>query len=1218
MARLIAAPTEAEVYLDLAAGRVVPVKGTTRDDVLNGTDGADTIQGLGGDDVLSGMGGNDTLLGGGGTDRVDGGDGDDTIVETDPDGDILSGGAGNDTITVSKGYHDTPDTVLTLSGGDGDDIVKLNADRETLIVDLGEGDDRLDIQANTDGSSGVRTITLGAGRDTVLLNANSYLFSSIGAFHVTDFQAGRGGDYFDLGDYARSNGVNVPSEGYNPFAAGLAELIASGKDTLVVVQGLVVAVLENVRAKALVDENFGFDLDAPAPPGETFTGTEKSEIHYGTDLSDTITMLGGNDTVGGRYGNDLIDGGVGNDRLDGDQGADTLIGGDGNDTLDGGLGLDHVSGGAGDDAIVFSGDGDVIDGGAGYDTLVFYNTDGRPLVDLDARLLPRDGTILLNGQKGTGLEMIEQRLGQLGEGDDRFLLGQLWSAGLELYGGAGDDQIMSGNGNSQLTGDAGNDVLTSFNGDDQLAGDDGDDQLSGGSGRDLIDGGAGDDVLDGGKGDDELYAGGGINRLNGGAGNDFLFSNGLQAGTVLDGGTGQDRLTMTESASAVSLRLTAKGDASQVGDGLATVKNIEAADIQFSKFDDVLTVEAGLKVNVVANGLAGDDRLVAGAGTDKLIGGDGNDVLDGGTNVDTMTGGSGDDTYYVDNAQDLVIEADRGGFDQVFAAVSVTLATYVENGTLLGSAALSLTGNTLDNVLVGNAGANVLEGGYGSDRIDGGAGDDVASYVQATSGVTIDLSGRGAKTVADGNGGTDTLVSIEGLIGSNYADVLRGGDGANSLAGGNGDDVLDGGAGSDRLSGDAGADTVTYARSAVGVQVDLAAGRAMSGSDVDQLSSIETVIGSRFADTIVAGSTAAVLHGGVGNDTITGSAANDVINGGYGSDRIDGGAGVDTLSYADFTEGVSVDLTRGWADYYGQIDQITGIENLVGTARNDTLYGGDAGGSIDGGAGNDVVRGGFGNDTLIGGEGFDTISFERATAGVTIGMAGGVGSARGGTGSDSFSRFEAVVGSQFDDTIRVTDAGAAVDGGGGNDVIALGRDGAVLRGGDGIDTLDLGNLIGGIRIDLSQAGPQNTGYTGTMTITGFEAVAGGDYADTLIGGAADDTLGGGLGDDTLTGGGGADKFVFASIGDIDTITDFQHGIDRIVFPGSVAGLPVGTLSEGMFRNGSVAQDSDDRILYDQNTGALSFDVDGVGGYDAFQVAVISNKAMLSASDFLVI
>jgi predicted extracellular nuclease len=53
--------------------------------------------------------------------------------------------------------------------------------------------------------------------------------------------------------------------------------------------------------------------------------------------------------------------------------------------------------------------------------------------------------------------------------------------------------------------------------------------------------------------------------------------------------------------------------------------------------------------------------------------------------------------------------------------------------------------------------------------------------------------------------------------------------------------------------------------------------------------------------------------------------------------------------------------------------------------------------------------------------------------------------------------------------------------------------------------------------------------------------------DTIIGTPGDDVITGGIGADTLTGGAGADQFVFTSLRDgVDTITDFQPGVDRIV------------------------------------------------------------------------
>ncbi len=143
-----------------------------------------------------------------------------------------------------------------------------------------------------------------------------------------------------------------------------------------------------------------------------------------------------------------------------------------------------------------------------------------------------------------------------------------------------------------------------------------------------------------------------------------------------------------------------------------------------------------------------------------------------------------------------------------------------------GSGADSITGNQAGNTLWGNAGNDSLSGGAGSDlllggagadRLDGGDGIDIASYQEATAGVTADLLTPGLNT---GEAAGDTFFFIEQLTGSNHADILRGDDAANTLTGlaGNdtlngrgGNDVLFGGAGADNLTGGAGADTFVFA-----------------------------------------------------------------------------------------------------------------------------------------------------------------------------------------------------------------------------------------------------------------------------------------------------------------------------------------------------------------------------------------------------------------------
>ena len=107
-----------------------------------------------------------------------------------------------------------------------------------------------------------------------------------------------------------------------------------------------------------------------------------------------------------------------------------------------------------------------------------------------------------------------------------------------------------------------------------------------------------------------------------------------------------------------------------------------------------------------------NDTLTGTTAANVLTGLGGNDMLNGGVGGDWMLGGTGNDTYVVDNVGDVVTELDGEGTDTIQSSMSFSLAglAFVENLTLTGTAALSGTGNALDNIIIGNSGANVLTG----------------------------------------------------------------------------------------------------------------------------------------------------------------------------------------------------------------------------------------------------------------------------------------------------------------------------------------------------------------------------------------------------------------------------------------------------------------------------------------------------------------------------
>jgi Ca2+-binding RTX toxin-like protein len=133
-----------------------------------------------------------------------------------------------------------------------------------------------------------------------------------------------------------------------------------------------------------------------------------------------------------------------------------------------------------------------------------------------------------------------------------------------------------------------------------------------------------------------------------------------------------------------------------------------------------------------------------------------------------------------------------------------------------------------------------------------------------------------------------------------------------------------------------------------------------------------------------------ILVGHSGNDTLYGGDGNDTLTGGAGADDLNGGSGVDTVSYADATSRVNLDLrSRGT---YGDAanDTFTSIENVTASAHDDYVYGDSGNNVIDGGAGDDRLRGHNGNDTLIGGAGDDNLSGGSGADTFVFGAFGGV------------------------------------------------------------------------------------------------------------------------------------------------------------------------------------------------------------------------------------
>lgn len=177
-----------------------------------------------------------------------------------------------------------------------------------------------------------------------------------------------------------------------------------------------------------------------------------------------------------------------------------------------------------------------------------------------------------------------------------------------------------------------------------------------------------------------------------------------------------------------------------------------------------------------------------------------------------------------------------------------------------------------------------------------------------------------------GSAGTDTIVGVENLIGSNFNDFLEDNGKANRIDGGSGDDIVRAGAGKDTLIGGDGLDLLDYSGSAAAIRVDLGAGTASGkGIGKDVQSGFERVRGGQASDTLNGGAGDDTLRGGTGEDRLFGSGGRDSLLGEDGGDRLDGGAGTDALD-----GGLGVDTLIGGAGK----DQITG-----GAGRDTYVFG---------------------------------------------------------------------------------------------------------------------------------------------------------------------------------------------------------------------------------------------------------------------------------------
>jgi serralysin len=364
--------------------------------------------------------------------------------------------------------------------------------------------------------------------------------------------------------------------------------------------------------------------------------------------------------------------------------------------------------------------------------------------------------------------------------------------------------------------------------------------------------------------------------------------------------------------------------------------------------------------------------------------------------VSSLIGGTGTDTFIVSGKATItnfggadILQVASGGTANVTEATAWTASSSTSN-----SGTVNITANGL---------AVNLSAAGGPD------------------GYTVTDTSTSGHVALTGSGYADTLIAANG-------DTLTGGGGIDNFVVGSADTVAItdlGNGGADILnvsSGGVANATVTAAWTASsstsnsgtvnittnGLAVNLSAAGGPDGYTVTDASTSGhvTLIGSGYADTLIAANGDTLTGGGGIDNFVVGSADTVAITdlGNGGADILNvssGGVANATVAVAwtassstsnsgtvnITTNGLAVNLSAAGGPHGYSVTNGSGTgTTLTGSAYNDTLTGGSGNDTLNGGGGNDTIIGGKGADILTGGTGSDTFVFVAGDSGQSTGF----------------------------------------------------------------------------------------------------------------------------------------------------------------------------------------------------------------------------------------
>ncbi|MFA6789343.1 MAG: calcium-binding protein, partial [Arcobacteraceae bacterium] len=1157
--------------------------------------------------------GTDTISG---ISNITGGAGNDTIIGSSSQNNTLKGGQGDDTISGGGGQN-------YLDGGIGNgDYVSYDylESGKRVIVDLEAGTGSVDVTnfdelhgfENVIGSSGADTLK-GSNSDNILIGAEGNdTFMSRGGVNTI-----YGGTVTVAGDGTLSanalasgevNTISYEDEAQSVIVdmsqnlSGLNDtgtISTTSRATLYGVQNAIGGTNNdifktNTAVANSFDGNSGNDtvdysnLDATQNISVTLNGSTLATVSITNASNDTIKNI------------ENVTGGAGADSIIGDGTDNILIGGAGNDTLRGTAGNNELYGGA-DNDMIYSGTGnDLIDGGTGTDTVNYSEAIAAVNVDLGIETAQNVG----GGMGEDTLVSIENIIGT--NFDDTFkshftrdnhfngygkgIAGNTVDYSSLIVDNIEEDFVrvdLTTNGQIYIDGNLS--ATDSYTNIQNIIGTDGNDSIYGDTGANTLRGGAGNDTLMGRDGNDYLDGGSGNNTVS------YAYSTSsveldFKIGLGYVSASDQDTLVGIQNAiggTNSDIFKMASGDIANTINGNSALGNL----VSYEYYTAGVTVDLGSSLaQTVVTGSSDIDTLI---NIQNIKGGEGNDTFK--TNFaisNQFDGNSGNNTMDYSNAnasQKIVVTLDGANFRDVSIGTGGSLIVdSIKN-------IQNVYGGAGNDDITGDGNSNILKGGDGSDILRGIAG---LNSLYGEAGADTIYAGTGNDFI-DGGADNDTIYANAG------ENIIYGGSGVDTIFSGSGDDTIYGGT-ADVIGAEQ--DWVSFQTALASVTINLnkvsgdsvagvfagATGYAQSAATgLDSLFGIENIIGSANADIVILRDDEVnTIYAGAGSDTIqAGTSAytgGNVIDG-FGVTGIETASDSDTVDYSaltDATNHLEIDLNdvdgSGFAAAIfsdGSIasDSLKSIENIIGTAGNDTLIGKNAtNNTLIGGSGSDFLMGRSGNNYLDGGDGSsgNTVSYEYVTDDskkVVIDLELQTANVVGSGYSDTIRNIQNAIGGSGADTITGSAQSNTLEGGSGADTFILtGSADDVVYGGswDGVihtdihnDTIDYSRFNNKLLINLETGNAtvdvDNNGFDGTDkedTFYGIENVVATSQNDTITSGAnasltyniqagaGSDTIYVGSGTDSINAGSGDDTIFMR---DAKTTNDFIDGSDGL-------------------------------------------------------------------------